>query len=302
MHSPLFQLFTDAQASLQGSTLYVVATPIGNLTDIGVRALAVLAAADVVCAEDTRVTGQLLRAYGIHVPSLISVREHNEREQCQRILQWLQEGKKVVLVSDAGTPAISDPGARVVQSCHEAGLTVCPIPGPSALTTAVAGAGLQAAQVLFYGFLPPKTVARQKLLQGWQQVDYAVVLYEAPHRIVDCLQDIVTVLGEQRLLVLGRELTKTFETLRRLPAAELLAWVQADSNQQRGECVLIIEQAPPRAQAEDGLTVEQQQLLQTLLRAVPTKQAAQLATELTGVKRKLFYDYALQLKAQDDVE
>jgi len=184
LHTPLFPIVEDAQASLVNGTLYVVATPIGNVADISLRALAVLARADLICAEDTRVTGQLLTRYGIQ-SKLVSVREHNERAMADKVCNWLAEGQLVAQVSDAGTPAVSDPGARLVAAVRAAGHPVCAIPGACAAVTALAASGVTTAEWLFHGFLPPKRGARCKQLENWRDAHYAVVLYEAPHRVAE---------------------------------------------------------------------------------------------------------------------
>lgn len=279
-------------------TLYVLATPIGNLADITARALAAFRMADVVCAEDTRVTGQLLKAYGLHVKRLVSLREHNERAMAEQVIGWLREGQIVVQVSDAGTPAISDPGARLVEAVRSAELPVCPLPGASAVITALSASGLTAPGFLFHGFLPPKSTERRRVLAGWREAPWSVVCYEAPHRILDTLQDIVAELGPERRLFMARELTKTFETLVTQPAGAMLDWVRADSNQQRGEFVLIIDAAPPRPQDED-LPAEALHTLQILAAELPTKQAAALTAKLTGANKKVLYERALQLKDSD---
>ncbi|WP_338620259.1 16S rRNA (cytidine(1402)-2'-O)-methyltransferase [Paludibacterium sp. THUN1379] len=295
MHTSFARLIESSGDSFLPGTLYVLATPIGNLADISARGIAALTAADVVCAEDTRVTGQLLKAYGLHAPRLVSLREHNERAMAEQVIGWLREGLKVVQVSDAGTPAISDPGARLVEAVRGAGLPVCPLPGASAVITALSASGLTTPSFLFHGFLPPKSGERRRTLAQWREASYSVVCYEAPHRIIDTLQDIVAELGTERRLFLARELTKTFETLRTLPAGDMLAFVQSDSNQQRGEFVLIIDAAAAE-EAEDGLAPEVRHTLQILAAELPTKQAAALAAQLTGANKKTLYDYALSLK------
>ena len=280
-------------------TLYVLATPIGNLADISARALAAFGVADVVCAEDTRVTGQLLKAYGLHVKRLVSLREHNERAMAEQVIGWLREGQIVVQVSDAGTPAISDPGARLVEAVRAAGLPVSPVPGASAVVTALSASGLTAPGFLFHGFLPPKSTERRRTLAQWREAPWSVVCYEAPHRIVDTLEDIVAELGPERRLFVARELTKTFETLSMQAAGAMLEWVKADSNQQRGEFVLIIDTAPAREQ-DDELPAETLHTLQILAAELPTKQAAALTAKLTGANKKVLYERALALKNGDD--
>ncbi|OWY38203.1 16S rRNA (cytidine(1402)-2'-O)-methyltransferase [Xenophilus sp. AP218F] len=276
----------------------MVATPIGNLTDISARALAAFAAADVVCAEDTRVTSQLLSAYGIRAQRLVSLREHNERAMAEQVIRWLAEGQMVVQVSDAGTPAVSDPGARLVEAVRAAGHPARPLPGCSAVIAALSASGFTAPSFQFHGFLPPKSGERRKTLQQWLAAAQLTVCYEAPHRIVDTLKDIVAVLGGERRVMLARELTKTFETFETRPAAELLAWVEADSNQQRGEIVLIIDAAPAVEADDDALPPEAARVLEILAAELPTKQAATLASQISGANRKQLYDHALKLKKE----
>ncbi len=275
-------------------TLYVVATPIGNLADMTLRAFAALSRCDLVLAEDTRVTGSLLAAYGIS-KKLVSLREHNEREMAERVIGWLQEGQCIVQVSDAGTPGISDPGARLAAAVWQAGLKVCPLPGPSAVVTAMSAAGLETGQFQFAGFLPPKSGARKKRLESWLNADYAVICYEAPHRILDCVSDAVAVYGSERRLVLARELTKTFETFIRTSAGELLEIIKSDSNQQRGECVLIIDAAPAKEE-EDEVPAATLQLLSQLIASMPIKQASGIVADFSGVARKRLYELALEMK------
>lgn len=288
----------SAQESFNSGSLYVVATPIGNLADISLRAIAGFRAADIVLAEDTRVTGSLLTAYGIN-KKLYSLRDHNESEMAANVVRWLQEGKTIVQVSDAGTPGISDPGARLAAAVWAAGLKVVPVPGASAVVAAMSAAGLQTAHFQFHGFLPPKSAARRKTLQTWAKAGFAVVLYEAPHRILECVEDIAAELGGERQLVLARELSKTFETFLRLPAAELAERIRSDSNQQRGECVLIIDAAPAVEVGEDSLPDEAERLLAALAASLPTKQAAAIVAEHYGLNKKILYDRALALKNAD---
>lgn len=276
----------------------MVATPIGNLADISARALAAFSAADVVCAEDTRVTGQLLSAYGIHAKRLVSLREHNERGMAEQVVRWLSEDQIVVQVSDAGTPAVSDPGARLAEAVRAAGLPVRPVPGSSAVIAALSASGLTASSFLFHGFLPPKSGERRKTLRQWLSAPYLTVCYEAPHRIVDTLRDIVAELGAERRVLLARELTKTFETFRNLPAQAMLEWVESDSNQQRGEIVLILDAAPAREEADDAVPEDTVRVLKLLAAELPTKQAASLTAQICDGNRKQLYDLALKLKQE----
>ena len=298
MQTMLDHLMGSAQETFVSGALYVLATPIGNLSDVTVRAIAGFHAADIVLAEDTRVTGSLLSAYGIH-KKLVSLREHNESEMAGRVISWLQEGKIIVQVSDAGTPGISDPGARLAAAVWAAGLKVVPVAGASAVITALSASGLETARFLFHGFLPPKRGQRCKTLEQWQTADYAVVVYEAPHRILECVEDIAATLGAERSLVLARELTKTFETFLRLPASELAERIRADSNQQRGECVLIIDAAPTLAASDEGLPPEADKLLKQLVAALPTKQAAAIVAEHYDLNKKVLYDRALHWKNEN---
>ncbi|MBE9610227.1 16S rRNA (cytidine(1402)-2'-O)-methyltransferase [Chitinilyticum litopenaei] len=274
----------------------MVATPIGNRGDFTSRALDVLRQADVIAAEDTRVTGLLLKHYGISTP-MVSLREHNERGMAEKLVSRMQAGEVVAQVSDAGTPAISDPGAVLVATAHAAGVPVVPIPGASALTTALSAAGFTAPHALFYGFLQPKSGQRKAELAQLQALPFQIVFYEAPHRILECLADLVEVLGPSREAVLCRELTKTFETIRRGSLAELHAFVAADSNQQRGECVLVLDAAAAQPKAAGD---EYDSLLLPLLAELPLKQAVALAVQISSAPRNLLYERALQLKKAGD--
>ena len=273
------------------NVLYVVATPIGNLQDITLRALEVLKQADLIAAEDTRVTGNLLKHFGI-AAKLISVREHNEQAGALKIIDALRSGHAVALVTDAGTPAVSDPGARVVAAVRAAGLTVIPIPGANAAVTALSAAGFNTPHFLFYGFLPAKGGERRTALQSLLALPYTLVFYEAPHRVADTIADLVTVFGETREIVFARELTKTFEEIHACPLSEATAWVAADPNRERGEYVLIVSGAPEQEKS----AVETQRVLEVLLSELSVKQAAKLAAQITGEKKNYLYDLALKLK------
>ena len=277
------------------AALYVVGTPIGNLRDLTLRALDVLKAVDVVAAEDTRVTRHLLQHYGIDAHP-ISLHEHIEEEMSGRVLELLRAGKSVALVSDAGTPAVSDPGARLVRHVRQAGFAVVPIPGASAVTAAMSAAGLKAERFLFCGFLPAQSGARVRELEALRELTAALVFYEAPHRVRETLSDLERVLGGEREVVIARELTKLFETIHACRLDEVLAWLDADANRSRGEFVLVVEGAPvSRAtHAEEG-----ERVLTILLRELPLKQAVLLASEITGAKRNALYDRALELKAAE---
>jgi len=271
----------------------VVATPIGNLQDISLRALEVLKAVDVVAAEDTRHTSGLLSHFAIQ-KKLVAVHEHNERRAGEQLMQRLQAGESVALVSDAGTPGVSDPGAVVVDLAHAAGIKVVPLPGASAVVAAMSASGVMAPGFQFYGFLPASGSQRRSALQLLVDVAVTLVFYEAPHRVLDSVEDMATVLGQDRTLIIARELTKTFETIHRLPLAQAKTWLEADSNRQRGEFVLLVAPAPVKETAV--LDDEAVRVLTLLLTELPLKQAVKLATEITGAKKNALYELALSLK------
>jgi len=274
------------------STLYVVATPIGNLADISLRALHVLSLVNAVACEDTRHTQQLLRAYGLDRPGsqLLALHQHNEAEAAQTVIARLSQGERVAYVSDAGTPAISDPGARLVAAVRQAGFRVLPLPGASSVTTALSASGMTGEDgFVFAGFLPSKSGERQQAVQDLAQESRAVVLLEAPHRI-EALAQALAVLGERRV-TLGRELTKQFEQIETLPAQDLPRWLAEKPDRQRGEFVLVLHDAPVAATAGEGLRV-----LQILLPELPLKTAVKLAAEITGESKNELYDKALALK------
>ncbi len=275
--------------------LYVVATPIGNLGDITLRALEVLRGASLIACEDTRHTARLAGHFGLSAP-LFAVHEHNEREAAVRLVEAIRAGRAVALVSDAGTPGISDPGARAVRTVQEAGLPVVPLPGPSAVATAVSAAGLLDAHFLFAGFLPPKAAARRAELERLGALPAALVFYEAPHRIAETVADLVAMLETERELVIARELTKTFEQIVRLPLPEAPAWLAADDNRHRGEFVLVVSAPPPREAG--ALDPAAERVLALLLADLPVKQAARLAADITGASRNALYARALALKAE----
>ena len=281
-----------ACGSIMPKTLYVVATPIGNLADITLRALAVLQNADLICAEDTRVTARLLSAYGIQ-GRLVSVREHNERQMADKIIAHLSDGLTVAQVSDAGTPAVCDPGAKLAGRVREAGFRVVPVVGASAVMGALSAAGVTESDFYFNGFLPPKSGERQKLLAKWAQADFPVVMFETPHRIEAALSDMVALFPERRL-TLAREITKTFETFLSGTVSEIQTALQADNDQIRGEMVLILH--PARREKHDGLPEAAQHIMNILAAELPTKQAAELAAKITGESKKALYDLALARK------
>jgi 16S rRNA (cytidine1402-2'-O)-methyltransferase len=283
---------TSAAANSPLGSLYVVATPIGNLDDISARALNILRSVALIAAEDTRHSARLMQHFGISTP-LAACHEHNERDQGGRFLARLQAGEDVALISDAGTPLISDPGYHLVRQARAAGIAVVPVPGACALIAALSAAGLPSDRFIFEGFLPAKAAGRRARLEQVKEESRTLIFYEAPHRILECLQDMQAVFGDERPALLARELTKTFETLKGMPLAELAAWVAADSNQQRGECVVLVAgwQAP---EGEDAISAEAMRVLNLLLAEMPLKRAAALAAEITGVRKNLLYQVALE--------
>ena len=282
----------DSQVKTEG-ILYVVATPIGNLGDMTLRAIETLKTVDAIAAEDTRHSSGLLSHFGIS-KKLIAVHEHNEQQSAEKLVLALKNGDNIALITDAGTPAVSDPGAIVVKVLREAGIKVVPIPGASAVVTALSASGIVQNGFYFHGFLPASGAARRKMLEQLKAQTVTLVLYEAPHRIVECVEDLAKVLGENRKITFCRELTKTFETIYTCDLNEASAWLQADTNQQRGEFVLLIEAAPV-VEAEE-ISIEAQRVLKCLLAELPLKQAVALATEITNLKKNDLYELALALK------
>lgn len=289
---PLHKLMESlSHQTVPESTLYVIGTPIGNMGDISLRALHILGLADAVACEDTRVTKKLLSAYGLN-KELVSAHQHNEREAAEKLISRLRRGERIALVSDAGTPAISDPGTRIVDAVRNAGLNVIPIPGPSAVITALSASGLADDRFLFVGFLPVRTNQRKEALQKMKDINATLVIYEAPHRIIETVQSLTDVLEPSRQIVIARELTKLFEEIHRCPLSESLQWLKENPNSQKGEFVLLIESATPSAEANSGV----QHLLSILLEELPVSTAASMAARITGIKKKKLYDMALQMK------
>jgi 16S rRNA (cytidine1402-2'-O)-methyltransferase len=275
-------------------SLYVVATPIGNLRDVTLRALDILRSADVILAEDTRVTAVLLRHYGIATRPR-ALHRHNEARAIESVRAGLAAGRSIALVSDAGTPAISDPGARLAGAVAAAGQRVVPIPGASALAAAVSAAGLAAERFVFLGFLPAQAKARRDILAAFGALPAALVVFEAPHRIAATLAELAAALDRRRILTIARELTKTFETLARMPLADGDAWLRADANRTRGEFVLIVD-APhgdPQAQL---ISPEASRLLSALLDELPPARAARVVAQLTQLPREALYEHALAIR------
>jgi 16S rRNA (cytidine1402-2'-O)-methyltransferase len=275
-------------------SLYVVATPLGNLRDVTLRALDILRTVDIVAAEDTRVTGVLLRHYGI-LSHPVSLHEHNEAQRAAQCVDWLRAGKSVALVADAGTPAFSDPGARVVAAALAAGAPVVPLPGPNAAACAVSAAGLVATAHLFLGFLPAQAKARRERLADVAALPAALVLYEAPHRVAATVAELAAALGPGRDLVVARELTKKFETIVRVPLADAPAWFAADENRTRGEFVLIVDVAAAAAEVAPA-SADVRRLLAALVAELPPARAARVAAAATGLPRAELYAQAMALK------
>ena len=275
----------------RSATLYVVATPIGNLGDIGLRALETLRGVEAVAAEDTRVTRRLLAHHDIS-KRLIPVHEHNEKRAVDGILALLREGRSVALTCDAGTPAISDPGALLVAAARAAGFRVVPVPGPNAAIAALSVCGFGAPHHLFYGFLPARAAARRRELSALAPLPYTLVFHEAPHRVEECVSDLCAVLGEARRIVIARELTKLFESVHACTLGEAGAWLAGDPDRRKGEFVLIVEGAAGTAAAE----TTGKRILEALLDALPLRQAVDLAARITGERRNELYRLALAMR------
>jgi 16S rRNA (cytidine1402-2'-O)-methyltransferase len=273
---------------LTTGVLYVVATPIGNLADASPRALDTLRSADLVACEDTRTTRTLLSRHGIAART-VALHQHNERRAAAGLIEALRAGKSVALVSDAGTPALSDPGAWLVGEAHRAGIRVSPVPGPSAAAAALSASGFEAPQFLFAGFLPATRAARRKALEALD-VPWPVVLYEAPHRIAETLEDLRERFGGAREIVVGRELTKKFEEVARLALGEAPAWLAARPEREQGEFVLVLQPGNEKKPA----SVDPQKVLEVLLEAMAPSEAARLAARITGAPKNLLYRKALQ--------
>ncbi|MFK4131143.1 16S rRNA (cytidine(1402)-2'-O)-methyltransferase [Pseudomonas luteola] len=272
-------------------TLYIVATPIGNLEDISARALRILKEVSLIAAEDTRHSSRLLQHFGINTP-LAACHDHNEREQGGRFINRLLEGGSVALVSDAGTPLISDPGFHLVRQARAAQIPVVPVPGASAVIAALSAAGLPSDRFIFEGFLPAKATVRRSRLDALKQEERTLIFYEAPHRLLESVEDLAAIMGGERVAVLARELTKTFETIKDAPLGELVEWIRSDSNQQRGECVLLI--SGYESAEKDSLPPEAVRILNILLAEMPLKRAAALAAEITGERKNMLYQFALE--------
>ncbi|WLQ14093.1 16S rRNA (cytidine(1402)-2'-O)-methyltransferase [Hahella aquimaris] len=275
--------------------LYIVATPIGNLDDMTPRAIAILKSVDLIAAEDTRHSGKLLSHFGVDAP-MTSLHQFNEEAKTERLLAELATGKSIALISDAGTPLISDPGFPLVRATREAGFAVTPVPGACALVAALSASGMPSERFVFEGFLPAKGSGRRGRLQELADEPRTMVFYESPHRILAMMEDLEAVMGGAREVVIARELTKTFETIKAGCVQEVKAWMQADGNQQRGEFVVLVK--GERKEQGDSVEIKVSQLLQALLKELPVKKAAALASSLTGVGKNELYQQALALKGE----
>ena len=277
-------------SSPQDACLYVVPTPIGNLSDMVPRAIETLQTVSVIAAEDTRHSARLLEHFQISTP-MVAYHDHSDDYRTQQLVQRLLAGESVALISDAGTPLVSDPGYRLVKAARDNDIRVVPIPGACALIAALSASGLPSDRFSFEGFLPAKSGTRQNVLQALKDETRTLIFYEAPHRIVDSLKDIAEVMGRRRQVVMARELTKTFETIKGEAVEDLLAWVESDSNQQRGEIVLLVHGTVPKT--EENLPLEVQRVMTVLLEELSVKQASALGAKLTGCKKKQLYQWAL---------
>lgn len=277
-------------------TLYIVATPIGNLEDFSARGIRVLTEVALIAAEDTRHSAKLLHHYGIHT-AVVGVHEHNEQEQTPRLIETLRAGKSIALISDAGTPLVSDPGFKLVRAAQAAGVPVVPIPGPCAAIAALSAAGLPTDRFVFEGFPPPRSAARRSAFAAAREEKRTLIYYESSHRIVESLADMVETFGAERAAVLARELTKKFETIRVGTLAQIHAVVSDNAREQLGEFVILVHGAEPQVLAADA---EVDRVLRVLLEAVPLKAAVTLAARLTGAPKNQLYDRALALKGATD--
>lgn len=272
-------------------TLYIVPTPIGNLGDITQRALDVLSSVDVIAAEDTRHSGKLLSHFNIQTKTF-ALHDHNEQQKAQVLVEKLLSGQSIALVSDAGTPLISDPGYHLVTQCRQAGVKVVPLPGACAVITALSASGLPSDRFSFEGFLPAKSKGRKDKFMEIAKVERTCIFYESPHRITESLQDMLAILGPEREVVLARELTKTFETIQGMPLGELIEWIDADENRKRGEMVLLIHGY--RDSAENTLPEEALRTLGILTQELPLKKAAAMTAEIYNLKKNALYKWGLE--------
>lgn len=279
--------------SNQSGVLYMVATPIGNLEDMTPRAVRILSEVDLIAAEDTRHSAKLLKHFGIGTKT-VAVHEHNEREQVPRLVDFLKRNKSIAFITDAGTPLLSDPGYLLVRAARDAGLRVVPLPGACAAIAALSAAGLPSDRFVFEGFPPAKSAARRVVYERLSRETRTLIFYESPHRILESLADMADVFGPAREAVLAREITKQFETFRAGTLAELLAWLQADADQQRGEFVVLLHGAA--RSGDEATEAEAERILTILLAELPVSQATEIAARITGQKKNQLYDLALRLK------
>ncbi|CBW30018.1 16S rRNA (cytidine(1402)-2'-O)-methyltransferase [Haemophilus influenzae] len=271
--------------------LYIVATPIGNLQDITQRALETFAQVDLIAAEDTRHSGLLLSHYGIK-KSFFALHDHNEQEKAHILVEKLKQGSNIALISDAGTPLISDPGFHLVRQCREAGIRVVPLPGACAAITALCASGIASDRFCFEGFLPAKSKARKDKLENIAEEDRTLIFYESTHRILDTLEDMQAVLGEGRYIVLAREMTKTWETITGNTIKNLREWLLEDPNRTKGEMVLIVE-GKPKSDNNDEISPQAVKALELIAEELPLKKAAAIVAELYGYKKNALYQFGL---------
>ena len=271
--------------------LYIVATPIGNLQDITQRALDTFAQVDLIAAEDTRHSGLLLSHYGIKKP-FFTLHDHNEQEKAHILVEKLKQGSHIALISDAGTPLISDPGFHLVRQCREAGIRVVPLPGACAAITALCASGIASDRFCFEGFLPAKSKARKDKLENIAEEDRTLIFYESTHRILDTLEDMQLVLGEERYIVLAREITKTWETITGNTIKNLREWLLDDPNRTKGEMVLIVE-GKPKSDNNDEISPQAVKALELIAEELPLKKAAAIVAELYGYKKNALYQFGL---------
>ncbi|CWX29847.1 TPA: 16S rRNA (cytidine(1402)-2'-O)-methyltransferase [Haemophilus influenzae] len=271
--------------------LYIVATPIGNLQDITQRALETFAQVDLIAAEDTRHSGLLLSHYGIKKP-FFALHDHNEQEKAHILVEKLKQGSSIALISDAGTPLISDPGFHLVRQCREAGIRVVPLPGACAAITALCASGIASDRFCFEGFLPAKSKARKDKLENIAEEDRTLIFYESTHRILDMLEDMQSVLGEERYIVLAREMTKTWETITGNTIKNLREWLLEDPNRTKGEMVLIVE-GKPKSDNNDEISPQAVKALELIAEELPLKKAAAIVAELYGYKKNALYQFGL---------
>ncbi len=274
--------------------LYVVATPIGNLEDMVPRAIKILQSVDLIAAEDTRHSSRLLAHFDIKTPC-VAYHDHSDQHRVDQIIARLARGENVALISDAGTPLVSDPGFRLVRATRQAAFNVVPVPGACALVAALSAAGLPSDRFIFEGFLSSKKGARIKQLEALASETRTMIFYEAPHRILSCLQDLHNVLGSDREVVIAREISKTFETIKSATVSELIDWVASDSNQERGEIVLLVHGADIEKDLVE-VSPEAERVMSILLKELPIKQASNIAAQLTHVKKKVLYQWAVQMR------